>query len=489
MNLKQQTFAAGRWTAASAFSRAGFQMLQIVVLARLLSPADFALMAITIASMSVFNLFADMGLSRAIIHFENPQAGVLTSLYWLNLLVGLVLSIVFAAVAPLLGQIFRQPGLALVMLTSSPFFVLSAVGQQFRALAEKNLRFSTLAVNEIAAGALGFLVAVAIAYFGGGVYSLVGGILVVATINSILAWWRLSAGYRPSWQLNLQGLGPFLHFGGYLTAETLMNTLVSQADIFVGGLLAKPALLGFYTVPRDLAQRISMVTNPIITRVGFPVMARRQKDIAALKSIYLQTLRMTASVNIPVYIALMLFSSEVVALLYGPKWAAAETYLRILALWGLINSIGNPVGSLLLAVGQVRRAFWWNLTLLLILPLLFWFSADRWGLTGLAAGIMFIYLLLLVPAWYFLVNPCCGARLREYLGQLTAPLLLSVAVDSAAWELTRGIPHGTLRLAIGAAVGVPFYMTLSRLFNRPWFDAMWTLMRLPTRDNGRQADV
>lgn len=487
MNLKQKTFSAGRWTATSAFSRAGFQLLQIAVLARLLSPADFALMAITISTMSVFNLFADMGLSRAIIHFESVSAEELSSLYWLNLLAGLVLSIMFSAVAPLLGHIFKQPRLEMVMLTCSPFFLISATGQQFRALAEKNLRFSTLAVNEITAGALSFVFAVTIAYFGAGVYSLVGGLLVMAATNTIMAWWRLSAGFRPSARPKFSRVRPYLHFSGYLTAETLVNTLVSQADVFIGGSAITPTAFGFYTVPRDLTQRISMVTNPIITRVGFPVMARLQNDLAALKSIYLQTVRMAASINIPAYIALVLFAKDIVDLIYGPKWEPAATYLRILGVWGLINSIGNPVGSLLLAVGQVKREFWWNFSILLILPVLYWFSVNYRGLTGLAWTVMILYLFMLLPGWYFLIRPCCGARLSEYLNQLSTPLLLSLVVDSSAWLLTRGIPHGTLRLAVGGAIGVTLYVALSRLYNRPWFEAMWTLLRLPSGEGGRKS--
>lgn len=480
MNLKSKTFSAGRWTSASAVLRSVLQLLQISILARLLSPADFGVMAVAGSLLTLVNLFSDLGLSRAIIHFRTISVDDLASLFWLNLLAGLVLSIGFAASAPMLGDIFKLHGLTAVLLATSPVFVLSAFGQQFRALAEKDFRFSTLSIIEIVSAASGVVAAIGIALMGGGIYALVGAILVAASANSALAFWQLSKGYRPRWHLRPTEVRRFLQFGGYLIGENLLNTLISQSDIFVGGLFATPIALGFYSVPRDLSLRVGMVVNPIITRVGFPVMASLQTDSSALKSVYMQTLRMTASVNCPAYIALALFADEVVALLYGHQWKHAATYLRILALWGLINSIGNPVGSLLHAVGAVKRAFWWNAALLLVIPPLLWITTRDWGLPGLAAALVIIYLALMLPAWWILVYPYCGATVLEYLRQIVTPLILSTITGLSAWLITRDVPHGTLRLALGAIIGSVIYLGLSRAFNRLWFNAMWTLLHLPT---------
>ncbi|HET7396175.1 MAG TPA: MOP flippase family protein [Gammaproteobacteria bacterium] len=481
MSLKRRTFSAGRWTTASALMRSCFQILQVMILARLLLPADFGLMAVAASLLAVLSLFTDIGLSRAIIHFENISKDALASLFWLNLLMGASLSVLFAITAPLLADIFNLVGLKTVLLAVSPIFVLSAAGQQFRTLAEKEFRFASLAINEIGASVLGFIAAVAIALCGGGVYALVGAALVTSGINSVLAWLRLSSGYRPHWHLRFAETKRFLRFGGYLVGEGILSTITRQADVFVGGLNLSPTALGTYSVPRDLSLRVSMVVNPIITRVGFPVMSRLQDDISALKSVYLQTLRMTASVNFPVYLALGLFADEIVALLYGPHWKGARLYLRILAVWGLVRSTGNPVGSLLHAVGAVRRAFWWNFAVAITLIFFYWVATSGWGLTGLATSLVITQVGLLVPVWYFLVRPYCGATLGEYFRQLGTPLMISLIAGVIAWLATRNVPHGTLRLALGSLIGGTIYLGLSWILNRRWFDAMWTLLHLPTR--------
>ncbi len=481
LSLKQKTFSAGRWTAASAFIRSALQVLQTVVLARLLLPADFGLMAIVGALLALISLFADLGVSRAIIHYEHISDEALSSLYWVNLGVGILLTLALAVGAPIFAMIYGKPELAPLLLVASPVFVLITLGQQFCVLAEKDLRFATLAGNELVASATGVVVALAVAFRGGGVYALVGAMLATATVGSLLAWWRLSRGHRPRLKLRMAETMPFLRYGAYLVGENFASTLARQADVFVGGAMANASMLGVYSLPRDLSLRLAMVVNPIITRVGFPVMSRLQGDIAALKSVYLQTLRMTASINFPAYVALGLFAPEIVAVLYGPRWHEASGYLRIFAAWGLIRSIGNPVGSLLFAVGHTRRTLCWTLIVLAVTGPLLWLGTRLGGLQGLAWTMLGLQLLLFVPSWLYLVRPACGASLAEFLSAIAIPLLLAMGGGATAYEVAIRLDHGTVRLLIGCSVGAVTYLLLSLWFNRAWTDAMRQLMHLPAR--------
>lgn len=490
MSLKQKAFSAGRWTATSAILVAGLQLLQTVVLARLLLPAEFGLMAVAASLLAVIALIADLGLSRALIHFDDARADTLSSLYWLNVGLSLLLMLLLLISAPVFGDLYGSTALVPVLQSGSLVFPLTAWGQQFRVLAERSLRFSELARIEILAGLAGCGFAIAFAFAGGGVYALVAGILVRAAVSSALAWTMLSAGSRPFRHLRLAETRPFLHFGGYLVGDSLANNVRRDADVFVGGLVLGPAAMGLFSVPRDLSLRIATVINPVITRVGFPIMSRLQGDRGKLKEVYLQTLRMATSVNFPVYVMLALFADEIVALLYGPQWQGAELYLRILAAWGLLRSVGNTAGGLLYAVGKAKRAFWWNFGLLLILPPLYWLAVGKWGLEGLAWGVVMLQLVITLPGWRFLVQPACGAGLLEYLQQLIVPLWLSLAAGTVAWIATRSLDHGTLRLLVGGSVGGVFYLALSWIFNRRWADAMIGMLRFgalsPTTKESKQ---
>lgn len=477
MSDKKQVFSAGRWTMLSAIIRAVLQILQLTILARLLTPADFGLMAITGSILAIVVLFSDLGLSRAIIHFDHLTENTLSSLYWLNLLMGLVLSLLFAAAAPLLGFVFKLEGLTTLLLFISPCFLLMAFGQQYCALAEKKLNFIVISINEIIAAVCGFIAAVIIALNNGGVYALVAGLLVTISTNSLLAWLRLSKEYPLHWHLNIKETLPFLRYGTYIVGESLLNTIQRQADVFVASFFASPALLGLYSMPRDFCFRIGMTINPIITRIGFPLMSRHQQDVVALKSIYLQTLRMTSSLNFPLYILLSVFAKEIVLLLFGAQWKDAAIYMQLLAIWGALRSVGNPVGSLLHAVGAVKRAFWWNVSILIVLPVCYWLAAYCYGVAGLSLTLVLTHIVLLPLMWCFLVKPLCHVGFVEYLAQIAMPLILSVISGLVAWLVVIDLSHGILRLLVGGFAFGCCYLLLSRYFNRAWFDAVLLLLK------------
>lgn len=478
MSLKQATFSASRWTAASTTLVAGIQILQTSILARILLPGEFGLMAVATAAIAVLGLIVDFGLSQALIHFDEVSVHHRSSIFWLNVALAFGLMAVLCTVAPAIARLYHSAALGPLLGWTSMVFPLSSAGQQLRALAAKELRFDTLARIEISAAVCACVCAIAAALLHAGVYALVIAVVTNAAIGSALAWLMLPRDYRSTWHFRPGETRAYLRFGGYLMGESIANAFHRNADVFAGGLVIGANAMGVYSVPRDLSLRVATGINSIVTRIGFPVMSQIKHDRERLKSIYLKTLRMTASVNFPVYVALGVFANEIVALLYGPQWQNAAIYLRVLATWGLIRSAGNPSGSLIYATGQTKRAFWWNISLLIVLPPLYWLMTRIDGLPGLAAGLVLLQALIVIPVWRFLVRPCCGATLTEYLAQFWAPFFSSLVAGAAAWFCVHGLPHGTLRLAIGGILGGTVYIVLSWLLNRHWVEAMLELLHI-----------
>lgn len=478
MSLRDKAYSASRWTAFSGLSRIGIQVVQTAILARLLHPSDFGLMALVGAMLAIAYLFSDMGVSRAIIHFEHISHEAKSSLFWFNVGLGLLLSIIFAAAAPAMAALYGQRELMPALLVASPIFLIVAIGQQHCVVAEKELRFATLAINEIVSVLVGLLVAVLIAVKGGGVYALVLGALTTATSNSLLAWARLSHGNLPSMRLNLTEAGPFLRYGGYLTAENLANTLLRQADLFLGGWVAPPSVLGMYALPRDLSMKMSLAVNPIITRIGFPVMSRLQGDRKALAEVYRQTLLMTSSINIPAYVALGVFAEPFIAILYGPQWNAAVPYLRILSAWGLLRSINNPIGSLLYASGRAQLAFWWSLTMLVLIPPVLWLSSHFWDLPGMAWTLAILQAVLFVPSHKYLILPACGLGFAATYGAVTRPLIAAGFASLVGMMVASILNTAILQLAAGLVVMGVVYLVLSFAINRAWVNTVLKLLNI-----------
>jgi O-antigen/teichoic acid export membrane protein len=203
-------------------------------------------------------------------------------------------------------------------------------------------------------------------------------------------------------------------------------------------------------------------------------MATLQDDKAALKSVYLQTLRMTSSVNFPIYAALAIFSHEVVIIVLGNRWSGASEFLRIFAVWGMIRSVTNPLGSLLYSTGHVKRAFWWNFVMAIILPGVLWLGARAGGTHGLAITMLFVQVIIFYPLYRLLVRPACGASFREYTMQLTTPLASTlIAAAMSLFAATR--LQTPWSLVAGAAVFGIVYLVASVWINRPWMRAMQEL--------------
>jgi O-antigen/teichoic acid export membrane protein len=378
--------------------------------------------------------------------------------------------------SPLISRlIFHEPALTPFLALISLNFVFLALGQQLRVMAEKTLRFAMLANVEILAAIGGSATAVIWAWYRPSVYALVAGVLVNGFLQAALLWLLGSDGWRPAARLHLPGIRRFLKFGAYMVGGDFVNSLNRQADILVGGRFFPASILGTYSVPRNLCLNLAAVTNPIITRVGLPIMAKTQDDKTFLKSVYLKTMRMTASVNVPVYLAIAVFSRDVVWVAFGAKWLSSAPLLVFLAIWGLFRSCANPVGSLLYAVGKADRSFWSNVAQLCIVFPGLW-AVAHFGIKGLAIGQVTIMVGALIPGWYFLVRPSCGARLGEYLMTLLGPLCAGVFAVAIAYVAVAHWSAPLWRLAGMVLVGLPAYLLASTLVNRSWLTAMQQLV-------------
>lgn len=476
MSLKQQAFSAVRWIAAAMVVKAGLQFFQLAILARLLAPADFGLMAVVVALTAFLQIFADFGVSFAIIHHQTISQAQLSSLYWLNVGSGIVLAVVIVLVSPWVAAYYLQPELEPLLALSAVTLVIGAVGQQIRVVAEKNMRFDMLAKVEVAGAITGILFAVGMALAGGGVYALVGGAMANVATLTVLFWLFLADGWRPMPVFRIREIRPFLKFGAYMIGDNLLNTVNSQVDVLLGAKIVGAQSIGAYSVTKEFCLGVSRAFNPIITRVGTPVMAKAQSDGELMKTVYLQTMRMTASVNFPVYIAICVFAPEVVNIVFGRKWSDAVPLMRVFAAWALLRSTYNPVGSLLMAKGRSDLSFKWNLALLFVIPPVVWLGSS-WGQSGLALASLFLLVAAFVPNWYFLVRPLCGASFAEYGRQFLSPLFASVSAAAVAFGAAWSFSGDITRLSVGALVGGLVYVGMSSRINREWFVPMLALVR------------
>jgi len=426
--------------------------------------------------LSYAGLFSDMGISTAFVQRQQISHEERSSLYWLSVSVGLVLMLLVMAASPLAAAFFNEPELVLLMIIAATNFLVIALGQQLRMDAEKNLNFRPVAIIEMVAALLGFTVAVIAAWLDWGVYALVAAAIVSAWLTTILSWMLLAKGWRPTWRLRWDEVRWFVHFGGGMIINSVINHVNSTVDLLLGGHLFGASQFGLYSVPRNLIMHVQSMINPIITRVGFPLIASIQNDKVRVREIYKKTMNMTASINAPVYVAIGLFAPEIVLLLLGERWLDAAPLLRALAFWGLFRSFGNPVGSLLFGLGRVRLAVRWNAGLLLIVPPTVWFGSN-YGAIGMAMAMAVLMVALFIPGWSILIRTTCELGLWEYSKEVVAPTFCALLAGGGAWLIASQVDSPVMRLIVGLPIGAAVYIAVSLIINRSWCSTVSRVIR------------
>jgi O-antigen/teichoic acid export membrane protein len=459
MSTRTRAIRANVWVALGSAGRVLIQVAQVAILARLLSPDDFGVMAIVMVVVSVGSLFSDGGLSSAFLQRRDVPDHARSSLYWLNVALALGVGVAIALLAPGIAWVYGEPALTGVMLASTPVFVLGALGRQFEVASEKSLRFGNLVLIELCAALTGAGAAIGGAVLGWNAYALVAAALTSTAVRSLLAFVALADGWRPSLRLRWTDVHPHVGFGSATLASNLVNQLNASIDLILGGRLLGLDALGLYSVPRSLVLNVQNAVNPVVTRVGFPVIAEVQHDRNAVLRAYQGIVRVVAVVGAPMYAGIAVLSKDICHVLLGPTWTDASTTLTILACWGYFRSLGNPAGALLLGLGRADVALKWNVALLLVYPAGLWFG-SQWGPNGLATGLLCSGALLLIPGWKWLVFPHTRWSALDFARTVLAPAVVAAGAWAGATVVTAPIASTWWRLSLTVGLAAAGYVAL-----------------------------
>lgn len=313
------------------------QFASVVVLARLLSPRDYGLMAVGLVVVGIGEVVRDLGLSTAAIRAPELTSRQRDGLFWFNAAAGLVLAAVLVGGADVVAQLFSQPELVPVTRALALTFVLNGLSAQYRAGLTRDLRFGAVAGADLVAQFAALVVAVAAALSGAGYWALVAQQLTVGTVS--LGVVVALARWVPGRPRRGAGLRPFLRFGGGLTGTHIVYYVGNNLDTMALGLWAGPAALGIYSRGFQLLMTpLNQLRTPATT-VAVPVLSRLQADSARFGE-YLR--RGQLALGIPIVTGLALAAgaaSPLVELLLGDRWSAVAPVLALLAVAGSAQTL------------------------------------------------------------------------------------------------------------------------------------------------------
>lgn len=418
MNLKSQAVSGVKWSGVSMGVVTALQFVTLAVLARLLSPSDFGLMGMIMVVIGFAQLFADMGISNAIIYRQDATREELSSLYWLNILAGVVVFFVVCGGCPLITAFYHEPRLSNLIYLSSLIFLITPFGQQFQILLQKELRFNQLAKIEIISSFVNSSTAITLAIGGMGVFSLIWGQLAGTSFRVLLLSWWGWGNWRPRLHFATQNLKGYISFGLYQMGEKTVNYFNSNLDYLLIGFLLGAKALGYYTLAYNLVLRPLQMINPVITRVAFPVFSKMQNETDRLKRGYLKVLQLLSTVNFPMMAGLAVVAPIAVPVIFGEQWVPSIILIQILTIVGLLRSTGNPVGSLLLSKGRADLGFKWNLALMITQIPGLYIGAKFGGTIGVAIAFAILMCVYSVFNYFILIRTLLGPCLHEYIASM-----------------------------------------------------------------------
>ena len=456
MNNTQKAMNGGKWITIATVISTLFQFGQVAVLARLLAPADFGLVSVSTLIINFFGMFANLGFSNSIIYKQEGNQRVLSTLYWLNLMVGFVIFGIVQLSAPIIAGFYHEPRLELVVRLASGYFVIVYFGQLYYFLFEKELQFRLVAVVDMAGTFVGTATTIMLAYNGFAELSLIIGALVMQTVRSTLQIVLGRRFFRPVWAFNLRDVGEHLRFGVYNLGDGLLGFAHANFDnMFIGGVLGVQAL-GYYTIAFQLAIFPIIKLNPIILQVAYPILARMKDNTTELKKSYLKILDFLSYCNLPLLAGLFITADTVVPLLYGPGWEKTIELIQIFVFIGVVSCLNHPLYTLVFTKGKPNLLFYLNLgTLLVKVPLVYVF-AQYGQVTGIALAFLLTTILNLVVN-FMIVQSLIGDFFGEFLKNFAKPVAfcgVMVAVI-AGYKAVFGPPDllGTVvEIMLGGAV-------------------------------------
>ncbi len=468
MSLKNQAVRGLKWTTTASAVSAGTQLLQLVVLARLLTKEDFGLMALAMVAVGFAQIFSDMGITNAVIHKKDITSSQLHTVYFVNIFIGLSLSIVLFFIAPLVSDFYANAELTNIIRWLSLIFIIQPFGQLYNALLRKELQFDAIAKRDMMVKMTGLFVSTGLALSGFGVYSFVGAQLFMCLLSVILLIILGRRLYQPHFYISRADFSPFLRFGIYQLGNQLVAYVRTQLDILLIGKLMTVELVGEEDETSSLLlqtfDNILASSSPIE-----PVMAKVQDETLRLKHIFLKSINSVTAFTFSIYAFFALFAPAIIEITAGTQWLPAAPLMQILCIFGAIRSAANPVGSLLLSKGLVRRGFWWDFGCLFAMPP-FLLLGIPFGITGIAWGTSISFLFILIPMWYFLVRPSIPCGLREYLIQFIRPLYTAVLLSILLLPVVIWIDNFILQLIVGGVIFLLAFLPLARYTN-PLFSA------------------
>lgn len=419
-DLKGHSIRSGAITICVQAILFSLNLLQIVVLSRLLPPTDFGLLAMVTAVTGFALTLKDGGLGYATVQKSEINHDQISVLFWVNALIGLGLALLIACSAPMIAWFYHEPRLQPVTLAMAIPFVFSGLSIQHQALLRRQMRFRALAVIQVTSLLAGVLTAIISAWRGAGYWSLVTLPVVQAIVDTLLTWFF--SGWVPGLPQRRTGAREMLAFGGNLTAASSLGYLGVNLDKILIGSSLGPMILGLYERSFRLFMLPVSQINVPVSAVAVPALSRIVQEPARYRLAYLETVEKILVFVCPVVTLSIVCSDWIILLTMGEQWGEAATIFSTLAIAALVLPLWNSTGWLFVSQGRMREHLHFHLvdSVFKIFSVLI---GIQWGVLGVCTVVAIRYYVM-IPFLFWMIGRSGPVRTRDFYSMLRMPSLI-----------------------------------------------------------------
>jgi O-antigen/teichoic acid export membrane protein len=462
-DLKEKVIRGGLAKVCAQGASFTIRIGSLMVLARLLDPKDFGLVGMVVAFTGVLNLFRDFGLSSATVQRVNVTDEQISTLFWINVLVGGILGLLLMAMAPVVVAFYHEPRLLWVTIVLATAFLFNGAGVQHTALLERQMRFTALATIDVISLLVGTFIGISMAVAGFGYWALVASAVFIPLVSTLCLW--RTTGWIPGRPRSQAGLCSLMRFGGGFTLVTLIVYVGYNLEKVLLGRFWGADAVGIYGRAYQLVNLPTDNLNSAVWAVAFSGLSRVRNDAPRFKSYFMKGYSLVLALTIPLTIGAALFAHDLIFLLLGPKWKDVVDIFRLLSPTMLIFALINPLAWLTFSLGMVGR----NLKVVLVLaPLVIggYVIGLPYGPKGVAFGYSAVMTLWAIPHIAWCVHGTV-VSLRDILLAVSRPLGSGIVAGALAFGVQFFCgqslsPLPRLLLAAGvmlaAYVGMLFYV-------------------------------
>ena len=426
--LARRIVTGAGWSGIARIVIQGCALAATAVIARRVPPSAYGTVGMATIVTGLVMLFRDLGSAAAVIQKRDLNQTFLSSLFWLNVAMGLFGTSVCFLSAPFVAVFFREPTVVPILRVLSTSFCITSLSTIHSALMNRSMDFRRISLIEISSAVAGFLMAVTFAAMNAGVWSLVAGSLTHAAAGSVL--FMMVSRWRPRFLFSLPEIRSVMSFGLNLSAFNVVNYFARNADNTIVGRYLGSSQLGFYQLAYNIMLFPVTGITHLLARVLFPAFSEIQQDNERFCRVYLRACSSIALVTFPLMTGAAILAGPLISTLYGPRWVGATPVLMILAPVGMVQSVVTVVGQIYQAKGRADLMFQVG-GVCSVLYVISFVAGLPWGIAGVASSYAICTAILLVPTLLIPFN-LIGLSIVELLVVLrpiaSSTLLMAVVI-------------------------------------------------------------